>query len=181
MNEFEVIEDLKGLASASESIGPTKEFQSTWNEWDLVQDEAAGDKVEHKRSAQLNLAGMDFKRQKLCVISVRNPNAEPLKDACSEHSMDYFHVCPNLAYPIYVSQQSIRRRAPMRSCPWRMDGAAMKMSLSMSHHTLTNNYPRSTSSLAVLEMVRYRGHVPSLYCNPVSFPQDGISLGLSLD
>lgn len=72
MSEFEVIGDLKGLASTSGSIGATKELQSAWNEWDLVRGEAGGDKVEHKRSEQLNLAGMDFRRQKLYLNFVRH-------------------------------------------------------------------------------------------------------------
>ena len=154
MNEFEVIENLKGLASAPGSTGATKELQSAWNEWDLIRDEAAGDRVERKRSEQLNLAGMDFKRQKLYVLFIRRPNSGPLKDARREHSMEYFHVCPNLACSIYVSQRSVRRRALMRLCPSPTDGAATKMSLSGSHHTRMNNCPRSTSSLVVSEMVR---------------------------
>jgi len=154
VNGFEVIENLKGLAFAPESIGATKELKSNWNQWDLVRDEAAEDRVERKRSAQLNLAGMDFRRQKLCVLFVRRPNAEPLKGACREYSMEYFHVCPNLVCPVHVSQQSLRRRVPMKLCLWPTDGAVMKMSLSGSHHTRMNNCPRSTSSLAVLEMVR---------------------------
>lgn len=81
INELEVIENLKGLASTSESVGVTKELQSAWNEWDLIRDEAAGDRVERKRSAQLNLAGMDFRRQKLYVLFVHHSNAEPTKDA----------------------------------------------------------------------------------------------------
>jgi len=180
MNEFEAIGDLKSLASTSGSIGATNELQSAWNEWDLVRGEAGGDKVERKRSEQLSLAGMDFRRQKLYVIFVRHPNAGPLKDAHRQHSMEYFHVCLNLASSIYISQRSVRRRAPMRLCPSHTDGAAMKMSLSGSHHTRMNNCPRSTSSSGVSEMVRQRGRVPSLYCNPVPLPQDDIYSGLSL-
>jgi hypothetical protein len=140
INESEVIEHLKGLAS--ENTGATKELQFAWNEWDLVRDEATGDRVERKRSPQLNLAGMDFRRQKLYVRFVRHPNTKPLKGTRREYSMEYFHVCPNLACLIYVSQQSVCRRAPMRSCPWRTDGAATKMSLSASLYTLMNNCPR---------------------------------------
>jgi len=80
MDKFEVIEKLKALASASGSIGAMNELQSAWKEWDLVLGESAGDRIERGRSARLNLAGMDFKRQKLCVLSVRHPHAEPLKD-----------------------------------------------------------------------------------------------------
>jgi len=157
-----------------------KELQSAWNEWDLVRDETAGDRVGRKRSEQLSLAGMDFRRQKLYVIFVRHPNAGPLTGAHRQHSMEYFHVRPNLASSICVSQRSVRRRALMRLCPSHTDGAAMKMSLSGSHHTRMNNCPRSTSSSGVSEMVRQKGCVPSLCCNPVPLPQGDIYSGLSL-
>ena len=93
MNEFEVIKKLKGLTSATENIGVTKELQSAWKEWDLVFGEAAGDRIKHKRSSQLDLAGMDFKRQQLYVPSVCLLYPEKLKGARREHLMDFFHVC----------------------------------------------------------------------------------------
>ena len=68
MDEFGAVADLKGLASASESTGITKELRSAWDEWDLLQDEAAEGGVERKKSEQSNLSRMDFKRQKLYVI-----------------------------------------------------------------------------------------------------------------
>jgi len=50
-----------------------EELQSTWKEWDLVLCKAArdsaGDRVERKRSTQLNLARMDFERRMLYVLS----------------------------------------------------------------------------------------------------------------
>ena len=98
MNESEVIEHLKSLASASESAGVTKELRSTWKEWDVVLDEAAGDRVERKRSAQLNLARMDFKRQMLYVHFARHPHAGPLTDVRSAHVPEYFHVRSNLVH-----------------------------------------------------------------------------------
>ena len=79
MVEFEVIEKLKGLASASESVGVTKELQSMWGGWDLVLGEATGDRLECKRSAQLDLARMDFKRQQLYVLSIHLSRPEALK------------------------------------------------------------------------------------------------------
>jgi len=69
-----------------------EELQSAWKEWDVILDEAIGDKVERKRSAQLDLAGMDFKRKKLYVLSVHHTHAEPLKDPRREPSMEFFHV-----------------------------------------------------------------------------------------
>lgn len=98
MNEFEVIEQLKALASASGSIGPTNELQSTWKEWDLALYEFAGDRIERKISARLNLAGMDFKRQKLYVLFVRHPHAGSLKDTRRQHSSEFFHVRSNLVH-----------------------------------------------------------------------------------
>ena len=96
MSESEVIQHLKSFASASEDTGVAKELQSIWNEWDVVSDEAAGDRTEHKRSAQLNLAQMDFRRQKLYVLFAHHSHAWLLTDARREYSMEYFHVCPNL-------------------------------------------------------------------------------------
>ena len=96
MNEFEVIEHLQGLASASEDTGVPNELQSVWKEWDLVLDEATGDKPGHKRSAQLTLARMDFKRQKLYVLFVRHFRTASLTGARREYSMEYFFVGPNL-------------------------------------------------------------------------------------
>jgi len=78
MNEFEVIEELEGLAS-SKTTGITRDLQSAWREWDLVLDEAAGDRIDSRRSAQLSLARMDFKRQQPYVLSVRLLHAELLK------------------------------------------------------------------------------------------------------
>lgn len=97
VGEFEAITDLKGFASGSESIGVTKELHSAWNVWVLVLEEVAGDKVECKRSTQLNLAGMDFKRKKLYVLAFPHPDTEPLKDVQRESPLEYFHVRPNLA------------------------------------------------------------------------------------
>jgi len=93
VDEFAVIEKLKGVESTSGSAGVMEELRSAWREWDVILDEALGDKIERKRSAQLNLAGMDFKRQKLYVFSVHLTHAEPLKDPCREPSLEYFHVC----------------------------------------------------------------------------------------
>ena len=129
MNEFEVIEKLKGLASALESIGVTKELQSVWEEWDFVLGEAAGDRIEHKRSAQLDLAAMDFKRRQLYALSVRLPPPEALKGVYSERAPEYFHVCyhPCLCW-IQVSQPYVDRLGPMRLSPWRTDGVLTKLS-----------------------------------------------------
>ncbi|KAF9653241.1 hypothetical protein BDM02DRAFT_3125707 [Thelephora ganbajun] len=91
MDEFEVIEKFKALASASESIGVTKEHQSAWKEWGLVLDEATGDRIQCKRIAQLNLAGMDFMRQKLFVLSVCIPSV-PLTSVRREPSSEFFHT-----------------------------------------------------------------------------------------
>ena len=93
MNEFEVVEKLKSLASASENAGVTKELQSTWEEWDLVLGEAAVDRIKRKRSSQLDLAGMDFKREQLYVPSVCLLCPESLKGSHRERLVDFFHVC----------------------------------------------------------------------------------------
>ena len=78
-----------------------EELRSAWKEWDVILDEAIGDKIECKRSAQLDLAGMDFKRKQLYVLSVHLTHAEPLKDPRREPSMEYFHVRsqPCLCHP----------------------------------------------------------------------------------
>ena len=73
MNEFEVIQKLKSLASTSESTGVTEELRSAWEEWDFVLGEGAEDRIERKRSAQLELAAMDFKRQKMYALSFTSP------------------------------------------------------------------------------------------------------------
>ena len=99
--DFEVIDKLKGLAS-SESTGVTDELQSAWKQWDLVQEEATGDATERKRSAQLSLAGMDFKRQKLYVPSVRLPHAQRLSGTRREPSLEYFHVCSGLLRTVFT-------------------------------------------------------------------------------
>ena len=93
MNEFKVIEKLKGLTSATENIGVTKELQSAWKEWDLIFGEVAGDRIKHKRSSQLDLAGMDFKRKQLYVPSVCLLYLESLKGSHRERLVDFFHVC----------------------------------------------------------------------------------------
>jgi hypothetical protein len=98
MAEFEVIDKLKGLAS-SESVGVADELRSAWEQWDLFQVEATGDPIERKRSAQLNLAGMDFKRQKLYAPSVRLPHVQKLNGTCREPSLEYSHVCSGLVRP----------------------------------------------------------------------------------
>jgi hypothetical protein len=95
MAELEVIDKLKGLAS-SESAGIADELQSAWEQWDLFQVEAAGDPIERKRSAQLSLAGMDFKRQKLYALSVRLPHVQKLNGTRREPSLEYSHVCSGL-------------------------------------------------------------------------------------
>jgi len=67
-------------------------------------DETVGDNVERKRVAQLNLAGMNFRREKLYVVPAPLPHVESLKVACREHSMEFFHVCSQpCPCQIYVS------------------------------------------------------------------------------
>ena len=68
VDEFAVIEKLKDVESTSGNVGAVEEVRSVWKEWDVILDETVGDKIERKRSAQMNLAGMDFKRQKLYVL-----------------------------------------------------------------------------------------------------------------
>lgn len=102
IDEFAVIEKLKGVEFTSGSVGVMEELRSAWKEWDVILDEAIGDKVERKRSAQLDLAGMDFKRQKLYVTLVQLTDAEPLKDPHRQPSMEYFHVgFQSCLYQIY--------------------------------------------------------------------------------
>ena len=93
VDEFAVIEKLKSVESTSGSVGVMDDFRSAWKEWDVILDETVGDKIERKRSAQLNLAGMDFKRKRLYVLSAHLTHGEPLKDPRREPSMEYFHVC----------------------------------------------------------------------------------------
>ena len=101
MHEFGVIEKLKGLAFTSESAGVTEELRSAWKEWDIGLDDVAGDRVEHKKSAQLNLARMDFKRRPLYVLPARLRHAQVLNGSPREHQLDYFHVCfRSHPYPI---------------------------------------------------------------------------------
>ena len=93
MNEFEVVERLKSLASASENTGVTKELQFAWEEWDLVLGEAAVDRIKRKRSSQLDLASMDFKRKQLYVLPVCLLYLESLKGSHRERLVNFFHVC----------------------------------------------------------------------------------------
>ena len=106
MDEFEVIDKLKGLAS-SESAGVTDEVQSAWQQWDLVRGEASGDPIERKRSAQLSLAGMDFKRQRPYVLSVSLPHVEGLSSVHRKPSLEYTPVCPSLARAGFTSPDSL--------------------------------------------------------------------------
>ena len=95
-DEFDVIKHLEAQASASEAA---KELQSAWREWNLILDEVVADKIDGRRLARMNLAGMDFKRQKLYVFSVHHPPLpEPLKGARREPSLEFFHVRSSLTH-----------------------------------------------------------------------------------
>jgi len=101
MNGYEVIEELKGLAS-SKATGITKELQSAWKEWDLVLNEAPGHGIASKRSAQSSLARMDFRRQPLCVLSVLSLHVESLKSRMQK-TCDGIFLCTLKPCPLRIS------------------------------------------------------------------------------